>query len=85
MEVAGRVGRGPARGGPNPNPYPNPNPNPNPYPIPNPNPNPHKVLRYAASVDPATSSLTVGLKEVPASSPLGTLSGSDNLVEIYSR
>jgi len=43
------------------------------------------VLRYAASVDPATSSLTVGLKEVPASSPLGTLSGSDNLVEIYSR
>ena len=44
-----------------------------------------KVLRYAASVDPATSSLTVGLKEVPASSPLGTLSGSDNLVEIYTR
>merc|ERR1719223_2018777 len=37
------------------------------------------------SVDPATSSLTVGLKEVPASSPLGTLSGSDNLAEIYTR
>jgi len=44
------------------------------------------VLRYAASIAPATASspgsLVVGLKEVPASSPLGTLSGSDNLVEI---
>ena len=28
-------------------------------------------------------SRTVGLRAVPASSPLGTLSGSDNLVEIY--
>lgn len=27
----------------------------------------------------------MGLKEVPASSALGTLSGSDNLVEIYTR
>ena len=47
-----------------------------------------KVLRYAASVKPPSKespagSLTVGLKAVPASSPLGTLSGSDNLVEIY--
>ena len=46
------------------------------------------VLRYAASVKPpsaenAAGSLTVGLTAVPASSPLGTLSGSDNLVEIY--
>ena len=30
-------------------------------------------------------SLKVGLVAVPASSPLGTLSGSDNLVEIYSQ
>lgn len=48
-----------------------------------------KVLRYAASVNPpsATSagSLTVGLLAVPAASPLGTLSGSDNLVEIYTK
>jgi len=48
-----------------------------------------KVLRYAASVQPpaaggGSGSLTVGLLAVPASSPLGTLSGSDNLVEIYS-
>ena len=47
-----------------------------------------KVLRYAASVNPPkgagdAGSLTVGLLAVPASSPLGTLSGSDNLVEIY--
>ena len=46
-----------------------------------------KVLRYAASVKPPqggdAGSLTVGLLAVPASSPLGTLSGSDNLVEIY--
>eukprot|EP00908_Phaeocystis_cordata_P010163 Transcript_21003.p1 GENE.Transcript_21003~~Transcript_21003.p1 ORF type:complete len:407 (-),score=156.82 Transcript_21003:893-2113(-) len=44
-----------------------------------------KVLRYAASVEPATNSLTVGLKEVAVSSPLGTLSGSDNLVEVYTQ
>ncbi|KAL1530505.1 hypothetical protein AB1Y20_001406 [Prymnesium parvum] len=46
-----------------------------------------KVLRYAASIKPPTpnspGSLTVGLLAVPASSPLGTLTGSDNLVEIY--
>ena len=47
-----------------------------------------KVLRYAASVQPpkpdgTAGSLTVGLLAVPAASPLGTLSGSDNLVEIY--
>ena len=39
-----------------------------------------KVLRYAASIQPATAtsrgSLTVGLLNVPASSPLGTLSGA---------
>ena len=48
-----------------------------------------KVLRYAASVQPPGAdgtggSLKVGLLAVPASSPLGTLSGSDNLVEVYS-
>ena len=43
------------------------------------------VLRYAASVDPAANSLVVGLKEVPAASPLGSLSGSDNLVEFYTQ
>ena len=47
-----------------------------------------KVLRYAASVKPPSAdspagSLTVGLLAVPATSPLGTLSGSDNLVELY--
>ena len=47
-----------------------------------------KVLRYAASVKPPSpeapsGSLTVGLLAVPATSPLGTLSGSDNLVEFY--
>jgi len=47
-----------------------------------------KVLRYAASVKPPTAeapdgSLTVGLLAVGASTPLGTLSGSDNLVEIH--
>lgn len=47
-----------------------------------------KVLRYAASVQPPAAdgsggSLTVGLLAVDASSPLGTLSGSDNLVEVY--
>ncbi len=49
-----------------------------------------KVLRYAASVKPPSDaapkgSLTVGLLAVPASSPLGTLSGSDNLVEVHTR
>ena len=50
-----------------------------------------KVLRYAANVRPPAAdgtgggSLKVGLVAVPASSPLGTLSGSDNLVEIYSQ
>jgi len=47
-----------------------------------------KVLRYAASVQPpsadgAAGSLKVGLLAVAADSPLGTLSGSDNLVEVY--
>ena len=46
-----------------------------------------RVLRYVATVTPPTSSardgrLTVGLVSVPASSPLGSLSGTDNLVEI---
>ena len=47
-----------------------------------------KVLRYAASVKPPSAeapngSLVVGLLAVPSSSPLGTLSGSDNLVEVH--
>ena len=47
-----------------------------------------KVLRYAASVKPPSAeqpagSLVVGLLPVPAASPLGTLTGSDNLVEVY--
>ena len=49
-----------------------------------------KVLRYGASVIPPSAdnkagSLTVGLLTVPADSPLGTLQGSDNLVEIYTK
>lgn len=47
-----------------------------------------KVLRYAASIKPRNDgsgggSLTVGLLAVGASTPLGALSGSDNLVEIH--
>jgi homoserine dehydrogenase len=47
-----------------------------------------KVLRYVGSVVvdaslPGGGKLVVGLQEVDASSPLGTLSGSDNLVEFY--
>ena len=42
-----------------------------------------KVLRYAASVDVASQSLTVGLLAVPKDSALGSLQGSDNLVEVY--
>ena len=47
-----------------------------------------QVLRYAASVQPPSpeqpkGSLTVGLLAVGASTPLGTLSGTDNLVEIH--
>jgi homoserine dehydrogenase len=47
-----------------------------------------KVLRYVAKVQPPTRSggargrLTVGLVGVPLSSPLGGLSGTDNLVEV---
>ena len=49
-----------------------------------------KVLRYAASVVPPceaapNGSLKVGLLAVDAASPLGTLSGSDNLVEIHTK
>ena len=49
-----------------------------------------KVLRYAASVKPPSASnpkgsLTVGLLTVGSGTPLGTLSGSDNLVEIYTK
>ena len=32
---------------------------------------------------PGGGKLVVGLQEVPSSSPLGTLRGSDNLVEFY--
>ena len=41
-----------------------------------------KVLRYAALVEEAC---TVGLTAVHKDSPLGRLSGTDNLVELYSR
>ena len=49
-----------------------------------------KVVRYAAEVNPPSAanpkgSLKVGLLAVDASSPLGTLTGSDNLVEVYSK
>jgi homoserine dehydrogenase len=43
-----------------------------------------QVLRYAATVDVAAATLTVGLVAVGAASPLGALAGSDNLVEVYS-
>ena len=46
------------------------------------------LSRYAASVQPPSpdqpkGSLIVGLLAVGASTPLGTLSGTDNLVEIH--
>ena len=46
-----------------------------------------RVLRYVATVRPPTRGgtrgrLTVGLAGVPLSSPLGSLSGTDNLVEM---
>lgn len=42
-----------------------------------------KVLRYVADVSfEGRGKLTVGLQAVPADSPLGTLTGSDNLVEV---
>mmetsp|Transcript_38903 Transcript_38903/g.64584 ORF Transcript_38903/g.64584 Transcript_38903/m.64584 type:complete len:381 (+) Transcript_38903:16-1158(+) len=44
------------------------------------------VLRYAATVDMSGGGhLVVGLEEVPASSPLGTLLGTDNLVQISTK
>lgn len=42
-----------------------------------------KVLRYAATVE--NGACSVGPVSVPADSPLGRLSGTDNLVEITSR
>ncbi len=42
------------------------------------------VLRYAAHVDMVKGTLKVGLREVEATSPLGSLQGTDNLVEVYS-
>ena len=42
------------------------------------------VLRYAAHVDMIKGTLVVGLREVEATSPLGSLQGTDNLVEVYS-
>eukprot|EP01018_Ginkgo_biloba_P026249 Gb_03928 [translate_table: standard] len=41
------------------------------------------VVRYVCTID--DSRCKVGLLELPESSPLGQLKGSDNLVEIYSR
>jgi len=43
-----------------------------------------KVLRYAATVDVAAAKLVVGLTAVAADSPLGSLAGTDNLIEVYS-
>ena len=42
-----------------------------------------KVLRYAATL--SEGACTVGLTAVPKESPLGRLTGTDNLVELYSR
>ncbi|CAL1404589.1 unnamed protein product [Linum trigynum] len=41
------------------------------------------VLRYVCVID--QNKCKVGIREVPKSSPLGRLRGSDNLVEIYTR
>ena len=42
-----------------------------------------EALRYAANVE--DGKLTVGLASVALASPLGSLSGTDNLVEYYTR
>lgn len=42
-----------------------------------------EALRYAASIE--GGALTVGPTTVPLSSPLGSLSGTDNLCEFYSK
>ena len=42
------------------------------------------MLRYAATVDAVARKLVVSLMQVDATSPLGSLSGTDNLLEIYS-
>ena len=42
-----------------------------------------KVLRYAATL--SEGACTVGLTAVAKESPLGRLTGTDNLVELYSR
>jgi aspartokinase/homoserine dehydrogenase 1 len=44
-----------------------------------------KVLRYAATVDVVSGTLVVGMQAVAAGSALGSLRGTDNLIEIYSR
>jgi len=43
------------------------------------------VLRYTAAIDSASRTLVVAPASVPADSPLGRLSGTDNLVEVYTR
>ena len=43
-----------------------------------------QVLRYAATIDVKAATLQVGLLAVDAQGPLGTLTGSDNLVEVHS-
>jgi len=43
-----------------------------------------QVLRYAATIDVQAATLQVGLLAVDAQGPLGTLMGSDNLVEVHS-
>lgn len=43
-----------------------------------------QVLRYAATIDVKAATLQVGLLAVDAQGPLGTLMGSDNLVEVHS-
>ena len=42
------------------------------------------VLRYVALVDVQKKHLSVGLREVEASGPLGSLRGADNMVEFHS-
>ena len=44
-----------------------------------------QVLRFAAAIDASTRKLTVGPANVSADTPLGRLSGTDNLVEIYTQ
>lgn len=44
-----------------------------------------KVLRFVGTIDVATKKLNVGLEQVPKSSPIAQLTGSDNIISFYTK